>query len=166
MGGQDKGLITWQGKAMVQHIIEALTPQADEMLISCNRNFSSYRKFPLPQIQDENTEYLGPLSGLLSAHKHCRNDLIAIVPCDCPIIPADLMRKLHENLLSADVSIAQDDSGIQPLFLLVRKAAIPSIQDYLASGKRSVRGWIETLNSRTTYFENRFLNLNQLQNKE
>ena len=38
MGGVDKGLQPFRGKAMAAHAIERLAPQVDEILVNANRN--------------------------------------------------------------------------------------------------------------------------------
>ncbi|MDK1022969.1 MAG: molybdenum cofactor guanylyltransferase MobA [Gammaproteobacteria bacterium] len=162
VGSQDKGLLKWRGRPMVQHIIEALAPQVDEILISCNRNMDTYRNFDLPLVADEIEGFLGPLSGLASANKFCHFDLVLTVPCDCPLLPSNLAQNLYKSLQSADIAVAHDGTDLQPMFLLVQKSVIASIENYLAEGNRSVKGWLETRSYTTAQFTDGFLNLNEL----
>lgn len=164
VGGRDKGLIPWHGKPMVEHIIEALEPQVQETLISCNRNKTIYAQYRLPIIEDSNDGFLGPLIGLFSAHTHCKFDYVVTVPCDCPTLPTDLVARLHESLADYDMTVVRDSVGIQPLFLLSRKPCIASIESYLADGNRSVKGWLSGHRWTTADFseyKDGFLNLNQ-----
>lgn len=161
-GGQDKGLLKWRGRPMVQHVIEALSPQVDEILISCNRNKDIYSNFDLPLVSDEREGFLGPLSGLASANKYCHFDLVLTVPCDCPLLPSNLAQNLYKSLQFYDIAVAHDGTNLQPMFLLAQKAVIASIESYLEEGNRSVKGWLKTKRYTTAQFTDGFLNLNEL----
>lgn len=63
MGGVDKGLVSLQQKPLIQHVIERLTPQVDEILINANREFEQYQTFGLPVLQDSHEKFIGPLAG-------------------------------------------------------------------------------------------------------
>lgn len=41
MGGRDKGLILWNGEPLIQHLHRLTRPLTDDLLISCNRNWSN-----------------------------------------------------------------------------------------------------------------------------
>ena len=44
MGGIDKGLIDLNGKPLVQHLIDRIAPQVDEVLISASQSNWRYSK--------------------------------------------------------------------------------------------------------------------------
>ena len=46
MGGQDKGLIDVNGRAMVDYVIRALRPQVGELLINANRHARRTQRHP------------------------------------------------------------------------------------------------------------------------
>jgi len=56
MGGIDKGLVLLQNKPLVQHVIERLTPQVNEIFINANREIPQYEVFNLQTFQDENPD--------------------------------------------------------------------------------------------------------------
>jgi molybdopterin-guanine dinucleotide biosynthesis protein A len=45
MGGVDKGLQPLRGKPMVEHVLERLAPQVDEIIINANQNAGVYATF-------------------------------------------------------------------------------------------------------------------------
>ncbi|WP_154218484.1 NTP transferase domain-containing protein, partial [Pseudomonas syringae] len=45
MGGRDKGLIEWQGKALIEHLHALTRPLTDDLIISCNRNIERYAQY-------------------------------------------------------------------------------------------------------------------------
>jgi molybdopterin-guanine dinucleotide biosynthesis protein A len=60
MGGVDKGLQPFRGKPMVQHVVERLQGQVDELLINANRNAEAYARFGFRVIADEIEGVRGP----------------------------------------------------------------------------------------------------------
>jgi len=53
MGGAGKGLVPLANKPLVQHVIERLAPQVDEVLINANREIERYEVFQRPILKDE-----------------------------------------------------------------------------------------------------------------
>jgi molybdopterin-guanine dinucleotide biosynthesis protein A len=95
MGGVEKGLLAWQGRPLIAHLIEALAPQVDHILINANRAHERYASFGLPIICDiPDFEGLGPLAGLHAALSHAATELVMCVPCDLPSLPRDLAHRL------------------------------------------------------------------------
>lgn len=143
MGGVDKGLVLLQKKLLVQHIIERLTPQVDEILINANREIAQYETFGFKVLQDENPEFLGPLSGMLLGLKHAQHDLVLSVPCDSPLLPLDLAARLYNSMLesNADIAVASSDGNTHPVFCLMKKSVLPSLIEFLDAGERKVSSW-------------------------
>ena len=67
MGGQDKGLIEFNGRPLVEHLLAALQPQTGALLITANRNQERYQVYQLPVVNDELTGFQGPLAGFAAA---------------------------------------------------------------------------------------------------
>ena len=143
MGGQDKGLIEINGRPMIEHIINALTPQVGNILINANRNLDQYRRYPYPVIEDMMGEYFGPLVGMASGMQASNTDYLLTVPCDSPFIPPVLADRLLHELQDgqADISVAHDSTRMQPVFALLRKDLLPSLMTYLEDGGRKIDTW-------------------------
>ena len=143
MDGEDKGLLRLAGKPLLAHVLQRLRPQVGEIFISANRNLERYREFGCPVIRDLHGGYPGPLAGIAAALRRCATPELAVVPCDAPLLPADLVRRLHEALREsrAPCSVAHDGESLQPLFALFRKEAEPALAGYLEQGKGEARRW-------------------------
>ena len=143
MNGVDKGLVLLQNKPLIQHVIERLSPQVDEILINANREIAQYAAFGLKVLQDENQDFAGPLAGILLGLKHAKHDLVLSVPCDSPILPLDLVERLHNNMLEnrMDIAVASSDGNAHPVFCLMKKSVLPSLVDFLNAGERKVSAW-------------------------
>ena len=143
MGGVDKGLVTIRGRPMVAWVIDALRPQVATVLINANRNADRYREFGCPVIDDGDSEFRGPLSGMLSAMRAARTPYIAVVPCDSPLIGADLVERLCTVAASSGAPIvaAHDGERLQPVFALMSCGLRDDLAGYLDDGERKIDRW-------------------------
>ncbi|MBI3898514.1 MAG: molybdenum cofactor guanylyltransferase [Gammaproteobacteria bacterium] len=144
MGGQDKGLVLFDGRAMIAHVIEALRPQVGPLLINANRSQAQYAAFGLSIVADALDGFLGPLAGIAAGLQAATTPYVTIVPCDSPFIPADLVVRLQRALIvdRADLSVAHDGQRLQTVFTLLKRELLPSLLAYLHAGERRVDGWM------------------------
>lgn len=154
MGGADKGLLDWQGRPLVTHVIDRLAPQVGTLLISANRNREAYAAFGHPLVSDALPDYPGPLAGLAAGLAACTTEWLVCVPCDCPALPLDLVACLRDVAHSADatMAVATTDAGMQPTFQLCRRDLLPALVDYLARGERRVGQWCRQQNAAEAFF--------------
>ncbi len=147
MGGIDKGLQPFRGKPMVAHVVERLAPQVDELLVNANRNAEAYAKFGHRVIADEIEGFAGPLAGFERGLAHAQGTLVVTAPCDSPFLPADLVARLRAALEAAGAELAVAKTGDQahPVFSLMRRDVLPSLQRFLAGGERKIDRWYAAL---------------------
>ena len=143
MGGVDKGLVCLQNKPLIQHVIEHLTPQTDEILINANREISQYQAFGYLVLPDKTDDFLGPLAGFNLGLQHATHNYLLTVPCDSPLLPSDLAQRLLKDLMenNADIAVASSDGNAHPVFSLCKKTVLASLNNYLALGERRVSAW-------------------------
>ncbi len=143
MNGVDKGLVTLQNKPLIAHVIERLKPQVDEILINANREITAYKKFGYPVLQDENSDYIGPLAGFSQGLQHAQHEYILTVPCDSPLLPLDLAERLLKGILESrtDIAVASCAGDTHQVFCLCKKNVLSSLLEYLANGGRKVSAW-------------------------
>ncbi|MES2316178.1 MAG: molybdenum cofactor guanylyltransferase MobA [Pseudomonadota bacterium] len=175
MGHVDKGLQMFRGAAMAQHVLERLAPQVGALAINANQNLDIYAGFGAPVWPDDLEGFEGPLAGLETGLRRCTTELLATAPCDSPFLPTDLVARLHDALLaeSADLALAETeeagDDGVlriqpQPVFALVKVAALPHLSSYLAGGGRRMDGWYASIKVVRVRFDDAgaFRNINTL----
>jgi len=165
MGGVDKGLQPFRGKPMVAHVVERLAPQVDELLINANRNPGDYARFGHRVIADEIPGFAGPLAGFERGLAHASGELVVTVPCDSPFLPADLVARLRAGLESGGAQLAVARTGEQehPVFCLMRREVLASLQRFLGSGQRKIDRWYGELRVARVAFDDEadaFLNIN------
>ncbi len=165
LGGADKGLEDLSGRPLVAHILAALTPQCGTILINANRNQPRYAAFGYPVVADDSNEFLGPLAGMLSVLRAAKTHYVLCVPCDAPLLPADLTARLWHALTDkrAQASVARSSDGLQPVYALLDRSLAGQLHTYLDSGARKTADWLRTVAAAEVDFSDcpsMFLNMN------
>jgi molybdopterin-guanine dinucleotide biosynthesis protein A len=147
MGGIDKGLQELRGRPLTAWVVERLAPQVDELLINANQNPESYAAFGHRVVPDQIPDFAGPLAGLHAALSAAAHPLVATAPCDSPFLPEDLISRLFEALTATgtDLAVARTFDQPHPVFCLCRRAVLPHLTEFLASGGRKIDRWYATL---------------------
>ncbi len=153
MGGVDKGLQPFNGTPLALHAVLRLGAQVGEMMVNANRNLSTYESFGVPVWPDGLADYAGPLAGFLTGLERCETPWLLTVPCDTPLFPLDLARRLADALVETDTEIAmvsapeaQDNGGppvlrAQPVFCLLPTTLLESLARFTRSGGRKIDAW-------------------------
>jgi molybdopterin-guanine dinucleotide biosynthesis protein A len=97
MGGQDKGLLEWQGQPLIAHLQRKTRGLSDDLIISCNRNQEKYAPFADQLVQDDSGDFPGPLAGIRAGLAVARHAQLLVLPCDVPQIDADLLDAMRET---------------------------------------------------------------------
>ena len=169
MGGQDKGLVELNGRALAAWTAAALRPQVGRLWISANRNAERYAPLAERVVADRLTGYQGPLAGIAATLAVMETPWLLTSPCDTPWLPADLGDRLGRALAAdaaADLAVAADPERRHPLHALLPARLAHGLDAYLADGGRSVRGWLDALRPAVVTFDDgarAFANLNSVE---
>lgn len=144
MDNQDKGLVMFKGRPMVEYALQAMAPVVDWVLINANRNQQQYQQFGYPVIADQTDTFDGPLAGILTAMLHSQTEVLLVMPCDTPLVRSNHLQKLLQTLQTtgADICVAFDGERMHPVFLALKTELQASLNDYLASGERKIDRWL------------------------
>ena len=145
LDNRDKGLVEFRHKPMIEHVIDRIQPQVDDIVISVNRNIETYRNYSPIVIEDGTTDYSGPLSGIASALPACHHDYALVVACDMPLLPMDLLVQLAAGMNQHNISIARVEQHLQ-LVLLIHRSLLDSLQQTLAEQKHKLMQWVTSHN--------------------
>lgn len=164
MGGIDKGLISFQRRYLIEHVIERMTPQVSELLINANRHLEVYASFGYRIVQDQDDLFSGPLAGIERGLSVAKTDWVAFTPCDSPFLPLDLVARLmnsteQDNSRCAYVTTAE---GMQPVFCVIHKSLYKNLCHSLAAGNRKLISWLKEQPHSEVFFDHSeaFINLN------
>jgi molybdenum cofactor guanylyltransferase len=149
MGRIDKGLITINQRPLIEYVIDAVTPQVNNLIINANRNHETYEAYGSPVIADGYADFQGPLAGMSSCMAVAKTDFIMTVPCDSPFIPPDLAFRLHRRLKRgrADICVASNGRRIQPVFALIRVTLLERLLEFMDRGERRIDKWYSEQNT-------------------
>lgn len=166
MGGADKGWVAWEGRFLVERVLERLQPQVGEVIISANRNLDRYRALGCKVVadaQEEHGAFAGPMAGMLAALRDCTARRAVFVPCDAPSLPGDLVARLVAGAGDADAAALACCGGRrQPVFCLLPVALAPRLARALADGERRPAVFLEIVGAREVLFDDAtaFANIN------
>ncbi len=119
--GEDKGLILFNGKPMITHMIEQLKPAVKKITIVSNNK--AYEQFGLEVINDLIFD-IGPAGGILTALSHTNADYNFICSCDMPFIKTEAINFLIQQSFDFEITVAVDQDKIQPLFAVYSKSCL------------------------------------------
>jgi len=145
MGGQDKGWVTWQDQALIEHMHAVVRPLTDDLIISCNRNHERYQPLADQLVSDPNQDFSGPLIGILSALKVARHPHLIVLPCDAPRIDRSLLEQLYAQACERPVLFKQQGFW-QPLFSIIPRGQRGALQTLWEAGERSPKHALLQLN--------------------
>lgn len=143
LGGVDKGLQPWRGLPLVDHALARLAPQVAGVLVSANRNAADYAARGLRVLADASDDFPGPLAGILAGLRAAPTPWLAVVPCDSPQLPPDLVRRLADGVTVGGGTVVQRADGrLEPVCCLLATWLADDLARHLADGGRKVEGWI------------------------
>jgi len=105
--GKDKGSLIINGKAMINHTLDVLDGNINELVIVLNdeKRIAKYQEiidikkysYSIKFITDE-IKNKGPLSGIMTGLKKIENDYALILPCDSPFISKKFLNFIFNKL--------------------------------------------------------------------
>jgi len=178
MGGQDKGWVLWQGKPLIEQVLERLRPQLDPdrpILVSANRQHTAYQRLSAVQVIGDDPAiratdpdgFAGPLAGILAGLERAATGWLLVVPCDLPQLPSDLAERLLQaaapNRRPA-YAVCGDRAHPTCCLLPVSTALSVQLRTALMAGERRLLGWLAGHQAQTVNFPDpqAFLNVNSL----
>lgn len=116
--GTDKGLLLFEGKAMIQYVIEQMQPIFDKLVIVSNN--PEYEKFGLEVIPDLIKD-IGPAGGIYTALHHSEAKLNFMVSCDMPFVTQEAIAFVVKNADENQIVLLENQGKLEPLFGLYAK---------------------------------------------
>jgi molybdopterin-guanine dinucleotide biosynthesis protein A len=133
MGSVNKVQAVLAGKSLLNHVIDRLAPQVDQMVINGDAGVCGDSGYVL--VEDAFDGFQGPLMGLYSALNSEGNlgqaTYLMMVPCDGPFIPSNLVAELYQQIVEqdADVACIRYQDFAQPTFSLWHKRVAPAVKE-------------------------------------
>lgn len=171
MNHLDKGLQKFEGKELIKHTLDRLTPQTDSLILSANRNLDIYDKFGHEVISDQSPGFEGPMAGIAACLTHLLNtgkhEYALVCSCDTPFLSLNLTQRLHAALESSEhhVAVAMVAEQRQSLHCLIRRDGWGELIESYQHGVRAMHRWQREVGNIKADFSDQastFININSL----
>lgn len=143
--GQDKALLVYDGKTFLEHLVTALRPVTNEILVVVDRDYRyalSCGRIVVDAFPDT-----GPVGGIVTGLMAAGPGIHYVVPCDMPAINPQIFELFGQAMIPPlDAAVPQIGGQSQPLCGAYRHTAAPKLMAYLESGQRTARGALSVLN--------------------
>jgi molybdopterin-guanine dinucleotide biosynthesis protein A len=149
--GQDKGVLELANKPLIKHVVDAVKPVVDEIIVVTS---SQDRVMKYAKVVNADTRFAidsceskGPLVGALTGFGSAQGKYALLLPFDTPFVSRDVVLLLFELCLTKAAVIPRWPNGqIEPLHAVYRtKAALEAAKIAVGEGELNVRAMIEKL---------------------
>jgi len=148
MGGGDKPLRLLAGRPLLAHVLGRLRPQVQGLVLNANGDPARFSQWGLPVVADSIPDYAGPLAGVLAAldwMAAARPGVAWLVSAagDCPLLPLDLVARLHQARAAAGtpMACAASEGQTHPPVGLWPVALREDLRAALLAGERRIDRW-------------------------
>ncbi len=142
--GGGKPLVRLDGVSLIERAFDRAR-RWSEMIVVAARSADQLGPERLPWIADAKG-IDGPLAGLAAALEWASRkgaDRLLTIACDMPFLPDDLAKRLDDEIGACHAAVASSGGQLHPVCSLWRNATIYQFPDYVASGRRSLKGFAE-----------------------
>ncbi|MEL1254026.1 molybdenum cofactor guanylyltransferase [Flavobacterium sp. DGU38] len=123
----EKGLVLFQGKPFIEHIIHAVLPVTEN--IEFITNTKEYDYLPYKKSADI-VKDKGPLGGIYTALENSETEFNLILSCDIPLISSELLTELvSKHNQEAQITVFATESRIHPLIGIYSKKIVPVVKE-------------------------------------
>ncbi len=152
----EKGLVLYQSKPFIEHIIQAVLPITNKIQLITNSEDYDYLTYK--KVKDKVSDK-GPIGGIYSALLSSETPLNLILSCDIPLITSEVILELiQKSNANYAVSVCKDADNIHPLIGIYSKSIIPLLIGSIENNNLKMMDLI----SKTTH---QFIEINQTNEK-
>ena len=156
--GQNKSLIKFFGKSMIEIVIERASQQVQNLVINSNQmiNKDLYKKYEL--VEDCIEGMLGPLVGILTGLKWARKlkkkiKFLVIFPVDSPFLPNNFVKILDSNSNGFEIIVSSYSSRIHPVCSMWNISLISKLEKEIKLGTRKIDEFTQKCKTKVVNFE-------------
>ena len=139
--GSPKALARFQGEVLGERAHRLLDEAFGRVLVVGKIGDDLTLPF---DVVDDGSEVRAPIVGLVAALRHAETDVCVVLPTDMPLVSADLLRRLADEVEGFDAAVPQ--SG--PLPGAYRKSVLPALEQRVAAGELALYRALEDLSVR------------------
>ena len=164
MNYNNKALLSYKEKKIIEHIIEAGRDYKEIIIIS--NNLEEYGGFNLRVVEDI-YKGNGPLSGIHSALINSNTDKVLCIACDMPLITKDTLNILGNYDEEYEVLVPRVNERLQPLCGIYSRNIISKLEKAIKENNNKLKLLIKSLDlkviegdDKNKFIERDFSNIN------
>jgi molybdopterin-guanine dinucleotide biosynthesis protein A len=138
--GQNKALLSFDGKPLIEHIRELLTKIFSKVVVS-TASKDSYPQLELPEVVDQYPE-TGPLGGITTVLESGISPIFCVA-CDMPFLSQKLIEYQCSITACCDAVVPVWDNRPQVLHGLYSKNLLPAFHHGLKEEQFKITDWLE-----------------------
>lgn len=152
--GTDKGFLELKGISFTEHIIAAMRPWVQEIILVSDS--VAYDRFGVRRVVDHLRES-GPLAGIYSGLFHSETEYNMVLSCDIPKINETVLKLLIDGI-DPEKEITQIEScgKTMPLIAVYKKQCMHPIWELLLNGERRVREAVKHFQTKTIALDSKW----------
>ena len=137
--GTDKSFVLFEGRPMIEVVIDAVAGLGDETLLITNKP-DEYAHLHLPMVSDVYPDH-GSLGGIFTAVHAATHPHTLIVACDMPWLNRPLLEHMATLRETADVIVPRWEKYPEPLHAIYSKACLAPIEAKLKEKRLKITGF-------------------------
>lgn len=147
MGIVEKALLEFEGKTILERLLESLFRVVDEVILSVRDKSQKEKlipvleKFPAREIRFcfDTLKDAGPLEGIRAGLLESRSEYSFVCAGDMPFVNSGVVDLLFEKAAGRDAALPRwDDRMFEPLHAVYSRRLLPEIEKAFERGKHSV----------------------------
>ena len=152
--GSDKGFINLKSKPFIAHIIEAMKPLVNNIIIvGDNKN---YDKFGYQRVNDI-IKNAGPVAGLYSGLSNSKTIYNLTLSCDIPLIKSFILKRLIEEFdTNYDMIQLQSQNKSMPLIAIYKSHCFHTFETQLNKSEKRLRVAVNELKNKTITIDSEY----------
>jgi molybdenum cofactor guanylyltransferase len=164
---EDKGLVHFKGKMLVEHVVESVKKITNKLIIITAN--AAYKQFGYPCIEDMMKDK-GPLGGIYTGLLNSTSQKNLFVGCDMPFLSEKILTELITICGNEDVLLTEHLSLAEPLCSIYDRSCIAHIRPLLEQNQLKITDALAGLKTRVISFDkeewfkgNEFANINSIE---
>lgn len=129
MGGENKALLSVDGKTIIERSLKVLEQIFDEIILITNYP-EAFNHLPVQKYRDL-IPGAGSLGGLYTGLKLCNGDYGFLFACDMPFLNPEVIRFMMTRIDGCDIIIPRVNGMLEPLHALYSKRCLTHIEEYI-----------------------------------
>jgi molybdopterin-guanine dinucleotide biosynthesis protein A len=143
--GQDKALLPWRGRTLIEYIVSQLKAISDDVLVITGPQVRYGDLLDVPIFAD-NIKDVGPMGGLYTGLTHARYDYSFVAACDMPLLSRAVIDLLREELDGSAWAIVPKIADYRvPTLAIYHKKSLSVIERLLAQGRTSLQELLDAI---------------------